>query len=54
MTKTEYIQALKWRKEHLKNRIMVDRHDNKFVEPNDRRYREFQLIKRILRLHRGS
>ncbi len=52
MTKKEYLQALRLRKDGLKVQIMLDRHDSKFVEPTDKRYREFQLLKRILSLHR--
>ena len=51
-TKEQYLNELKERRFQLKMILMIDRHDNKFVEPDDKRYRERRLINQILRLHR--
>ncbi len=54
MTKQEYMKALRERKTELKRQLMIDRHDNVFVEPYDKRYRERRLINQILKLNRDE
>lgn len=52
MTKKQYLQALRERRLLLRERIIMDTVENKFVESSDVRYRERRLINQILRMHR--
>lgn len=50
VTKKEYLQALRERRLELRERIMIDNVDNKFVDRDDKRFAERHLINKILRL----
>lgn len=54
ITKQQYIQILRERSAMLKDEILIDQSSGVFVETNDPRYRERNLINLILRIHRDD
>lgn len=52
LTQKQYLQALRERRLFLREKIMMDNAENKFVDHDDKRFLERRLINKILRMHK--